>query len=71
MTVTYLTLTDYVGIAAQVTGLSEGILRKVAQPDLADSALHAPAAGFEGNDFCPDLVGKAAVLAIAAGEWDE
>lgn len=64
MTVTYLTLTDYVGIAAQVTGLSEGVLKKVAQLDLAGSALHAPAAGFEGNDFYPDLVDKAAVLIV-------
>ena len=26
---------------------------------LADSALHAPAAGFEGQDFYPDIVDEA------------
>ncbi len=30
--------------------------------DLADSALHAPMAGFGDEDFYPDIVDKAAVL---------
>jgi len=32
--------------------------------DLADSALHAPAAGFGDDDFYPDFVDKAAVLLV-------
>lgn len=37
---------------------------KVANLDLADSALHAPAAGFGDGDFYPDFVDKAAVLTV-------
>jgi hypothetical protein len=33
-------------------------------PDLADSALHAPAAGFGDEDFYPDFVDKSAVLLV-------
>ncbi len=32
--------------------------------DLADSALHAPAAGFGDTDFYPHFVDKAAVLLV-------
>lgn len=32
--------------------------------DLADSALHAPAAGFGDTEFYPDFVDKAAVLIV-------
>lgn len=64
MSFEYLDLADYVGIAAAVTGLDEGLITKVAKLDLADSALHAPAAGFGDDDFYPDLVDKAAVLIV-------
>ncbi len=64
MSVEYLDLADYIGIAAAVTGLDEGVITKVAKFDLADSALHAPAAGFGDDDFYPDLVDKAAVLIV-------
>jgi death-on-curing protein len=64
VSVEYLDLADYVGIAAAVTGLNEGLITKVAELDLADSALHAPAAGFGDDDFYPDLVDKAAVLIV-------
>lgn len=64
MSVEYLELADHVGIAAAVTGLDEGLITKVAELDLADSALHAPAAGFGDDDFYPDLVDKAAVLIV-------
>lgn len=37
---------------------------KVANLDLADSALHAPAAGYGDTDFYPDFVDKAAVLLV-------
>jgi death-on-curing protein len=62
--VEYLDLADYIGIAAAATGLDEGLITKVAKLDLADSALHAPAAGFGDEDFYPDLVDKAAVLIV-------
>lgn len=38
MRVTYLDLVDYLAIAAEVTGLDVGLLSRVAQLNLADSA---------------------------------
>lgn len=64
MTVEYLDLADFVHIAAAVTGLGVDTVMKVANLDLADSALHAPAAGFDDADFYPDFVDKAAVLLV-------
>lgn len=64
MTVTYLGLVDYVAIAAEVTGLDAQRVTEVANLGLADSALHAPAAGFGDTDFYPDFVDKAAVLVV-------
>ena len=43
MTVAYVDLADYVAIAAAVTGLEPFTILRVANLDLADSALHAPA----------------------------
>lgn len=37
-------------------------MAKASRVDLADSALHAPAARFADHDFYPDLIDKAAVL---------
>jgi death-on-curing protein len=56
----YLTLAEYFWLAEQVTGIEAGTLVKMSRVDLADSALHAPAAGFGDEDFYPDLFGKAA-----------
>lgn len=64
MTVEYLDLADFVNIVAAVTGLGVDTVMKVANLDLADSALHAPAAGFDDTDFYPDFVDKAAVLLV-------
>ena len=64
MTVEYLDLADYVAIAAEVTGLDTATVMKAANLDLADSALHAPAAGFGETEFYPDFVDKAAVLIV-------
>lgn len=58
----YLSLAEYVWLAEQVTGVEAAVLSKASRLDLADSALHAPAAGFEDQDFYPDIVDKAAVL---------
>ena len=58
----YLTLAEYFWLAEQVTGTEAAVLAKVARAELADSALHAPAAGLGDQDFYPDVVDKAAVL---------
>ena len=64
MTVEYLDLADYIAIAAEVTGLDTEVVMKVANLGLADSALHAPAAGFGDTDLYPDFLAKAAVLIV-------
>ena len=64
MTVAYLDLVDYLAIAAEVTALDVGILSRVAHLNLADSALHAPAAGWGEEELYPDFVDKAAVLVV-------
>jgi death on curing protein len=58
----YPTLAEYFWLAEQVTGTEAAVLVKAARVELADSALHAPAAGFGDQDFYPDLLDKAAVL---------
>ena len=58
----YLTLAEYFWLAEQVTSTGAAVLLNASRTDLADSALHAPAAGFGGDDFYPDLFEKAAVL---------
>ena len=58
----YLSLAEYFWLAEQVTGVEAAVLTKASRVDLADSALHAPAAGFGDEDFYPDLIDKAAVL---------
>jgi len=58
----YLSLAEYFWLAEQVTGVNAAGLTKASRVDLADSALHAPQAGFGDEDFYPDLHDKAAVL---------
>jgi death-on-curing protein len=62
VSVEYLDLVDYLAIAAEVTGLDITVLSRVAKLNLADSALHAPAAGFGETDLYPGFAEKAAVL---------
>jgi len=64
VSVAYLDLVDYVAIAAEITGLDVDTVMRVANLDLADSALHAPAAGFGETEFYPAFVDKAAVLVV-------
>ncbi len=59
----YLSLAEFWYLAEHVTGIEAQTLIKASRVDLADSALHAPAAGFDDTDFYPDLYDKAAVLA--------
>ncbi|MDQ1438574.1 MAG: death on curing protein [Acidimicrobiaceae bacterium] len=58
----YITLAEYVWLAEQVTDVETAVLAKASRLDLADSALHAPQAGFGDDDFYPDAIDKAAVL---------
>jgi death-on-curing protein len=58
----YLTLAEYFWLAEQVTGTDASVLVKASRSDLADSALHAPQAGFGEEEFYPDFYDKAAVL---------
>ncbi len=58
----YLSLAEFLWLAEQVTGLDTTTLTKASRIDLADSALHAPQAGFGDQDFYPDLYDKAAVV---------
>ena len=48
----------------EVTGLTVETIARVTKLDLADSALHAPAAAFADTEFYPDFIDKAAVLAV-------
>jgi death-on-curing protein len=64
VTIEYLDLADYIAIAAAVTGLDDKTILRVAQLGLADSALHAPSAGFGDVEFYPDFVDKAALLVV-------
>lgn len=59
----YLTLAEFFVLAEIVTGIEADTLTSVSRVELADSALHAPQAGFGDDDFYPDPVDKAAVLA--------
>ena len=58
----YITLAEYFWLAEQVTGVNADTLAKASRSEPADSALHAPQAGFSDSDFYPDLYDKAAVL---------
>ena len=58
----YVTLAEYFWLAEQVTGIDAGTLAKASRSDLADSALHAPQAGYGDQEFYPDIYDKAAVL---------
>jgi death on curing protein len=64
VSVEYLDLADFIAIAQAVTGLDLQTVMSMTNIDLADSALHAPAAGFGDEDFYPDFVDKAAVLLV-------
>lgn len=58
----FLDLGEFIEIAAAVTGLDRRTIEKASRLDLADSALHAPAAGFADHDLYEGMPSKAAVL---------
>jgi len=59
----YLDLADFLLIAEAVLDIPAEDLARAARLELAESALHAPAATFGGVEFYPDLARKTAVLA--------
>lgn len=64
MSIHYVELADYLAIAAEILELDANTLIRVTKVDLAESALHAPAAGFGETEFYPDFIDKAAVLVV-------
>jgi death-on-curing protein len=62
--VEYLDLADYLLIAEAVLGVAAEEIARWPGIGLAASALHAPAAVFEGVEFYPDVIDKAAVLCV-------
>jgi death-on-curing protein len=64
MTVSYPTLDDYLHTAAYVLDLPVETVIKSARIELAESALHAPQAGWGEVEFYPELPMKAAVLLV-------
>lgn len=64
MSVRYLDLADFAEIAAEITGLDLATVLAMTNLDLADSALHAPSAGFGDDDLYPDFVEKCGVLIV-------
>jgi death-on-curing protein len=61
-TVRALELADFLLIAEAVLEVPAKRIAEESNLHLADSALHAPLAGFGGEDFYPDFAVKAAVL---------
>ena len=62
MTVGYLDLADFLAISELVLNQPADDIARISRLELAESALHAPAASFAGVEFYPDLATKAAVL---------
>ncbi len=60
--VVYLSLDQWVYLAGEVLAADAATIRRVADLNLIDSALHAPAAGFGERDLYPEVIDKAAVL---------
>lgn len=59
MTVVYVDLADYLAIAVEVTGLALDTSLRITDLNVADSALHAAAAGFGDTDFVADAPDRA------------
>lgn len=60
----YLDLADYLLIAEAVLGVPAETIARWPGISLAESALQAPAMGFGGVEFYPDVIDKAAVLCV-------
>ncbi len=62
MSVAYIDLADFLAVSELVLQESAVDIARVSRLELAESALHAPAASFGGVEFYADLATKAAVL---------
>jgi hypothetical protein len=51
VTVEYLDLADFLVVAEEITGIEVPVLTKMSRLSLADSALHAPQAGYGDVDI--------------------
>lgn len=60
--VVYISLNEFLALAARVLGTDAASVRRQTELGMADSALHAPQAGFGDTEFYPTLAEKAAVL---------
>lgn len=58
MKVAYIDLADFLAISELVLGHPADQIARVSHLELAESALHAPAASFGGIEFYPDLAIK-------------
>lgn len=58
----HLGLGEIIVIATKVLRIEPEVLLRVSRINMADSAVHAPAASFDGVEFHPGLVRKIAVL---------
>jgi death-on-curing protein len=56
VSIRYVELADYLAIATEITGLDTDTLIRVTKVDLAESAMHPPAAGFGETEFYPDFI---------------
>jgi death-on-curing protein len=64
VSIEYLDLADHLAIAKEVSWLDVKTLLMVANLDLADSALHAPQAGFGEEHLYKGLAAEAAILLV-------
>ena len=61
----YIDLAEYLWLAERVTDVRAETLSQSSRVDLADSALHAPMASFDDEEFYPEIgrQGSGALLA--------
>ena len=62
--VRYLDLADFLVIAEAALGVDAAQIMRTTRLDLAESALAAPSAAFEGNEFYPRFEQRAATLCL-------
>jgi death-on-curing protein len=55
-------LADYIAIATEITGIDASTIARLPNLALAESALHAPFAGFGEHELYPEFIDKAAIL---------
>jgi death-on-curing protein len=66
----YLSLAEFWFLAEYVTGINAATLIRASRVELADSALHAPQAGFGDTDFYPDAC-LVLFIDLNDGSWND